>query len=62
MTTRYELGTRHHNGKFIGWAVWKVHPSCTKSSCPVTIAEFYGKGANRHAMAFIKKLYRAVPK
>jgi len=46
---RYDIGTRRHNGKFIGWSVWKVHPGCTDSCCPVTVAEFYGKGAKAAA-------------
>jgi hypothetical protein len=48
--TRYEAGTRHYNGKFVGWAVWKVHVNCTKPCCPKTVAEFYGKYAKSYAV------------
>lgn len=41
----YCTGKRYHNGKFIGWALWLTHLNCTKDCCPVTVAEFYGKGA-----------------
>jgi hypothetical protein len=49
MKKQYEVGKRYHNGKFIGWAIWLVHPACTKPCCPKTVAEFYGKNAKRNA-------------
>lgn len=58
-SVRFDLGQRRHNGQFVGWAVWKVHPGCMKSPqecCPKTVAEFYGKHANRYAMAHVKLL------
>lgn len=56
---RYDLGQRRHNGKFVGWAVWKVHPNCTDACCPTTVAEFYGKHANRYAMDHVAARNRA---
>lgn len=54
----YEIGKRHHEGQFVGWAVWKVHEACTRTCCPVTVAEFYGPKARTHALWFKANLER----
>lgn len=59
---RYDVGQRHHNGQFVGWAVFKVHPSCYGECCPKTVAEFYGKKARTYALWFKANLEREAAK
>lgn len=57
--TIYDYGRIYHNGKFKGWASWKVHTNCTCERCPDTVAEFFGKHSQKHAKEFTAKLNQA---